>query len=156
MMLRVIGAEGVVHVPYRTTAAVFPDLMSNRIAFSMSTPDSVVSYIQSGHIRPLLVAGAKRLPSMPDVPTAAEAGYPDLRASSWYVLQVPAATPKEIVSLLNREVNAVLREPETLAWFARNESVPMLDYTPESATQFFEEERARWEPHVRASGATAQ
>jgi tripartite-type tricarboxylate transporter receptor subunit TctC len=155
MLLRVVGAEGVVHVPYRTTAAVFPDLISDRVAFVMSTPDSMISYFQSGNLRPLLVAGPKRLPSIPDVPTAAEAGYPDLRASSWYVMQAPAGTPNEIVSLLNKEVNAILEEPETLAWFRQNEATPMPGFTPESAQKYFEEERERWEPHVRASGAAA-
>ena len=156
MMLRVVGAEGVVHVPYRTTAAVFPDLLSNRVDFSMSTLDSMISYVQSGDLRPLLVAGPNRLPSLPDVPTGAEAGYPDLRASSWYVLQVPSSTPKAIVLLLNKEVNTILKEPEMVAWFKQNEQTAMPDFTPETAFKFYEQERERWEPHVKASGASAQ
>jgi tripartite-type tricarboxylate transporter receptor subunit TctC len=90
---------------------------------------------------------------MPEVPTAAEVGYPDLRASSWYVLQAPAATPPEVVNFLNKEVNAVLNEPETQAWLAKGEARPLPGYTPEATFKFFEEEKARWEPHVRASGA---
>jgi tripartite-type tricarboxylate transporter receptor subunit TctC len=115
----------------------------------------MASYFQSGDLRPLVVAGTQRLASLPDVPSAAEVGYPDLRASSWYVLQVPAGTPKEIVTLLNKEVNEILQEPDMVAWFKRNESTPMPGYSSEAAFKFYEEERARWEPHVRASGASA-
>jgi tripartite-type tricarboxylate transporter receptor subunit TctC len=155
MLLRIVGAEGVVHVPYRTTAAVFPDLIENRVAFSVSSPDSFASYFKAGSLRPLLVMGPKRLPSFPDVPTSAEEGYADLRASSWYVMQAPAATPKEIVDLINKEVNEILKEPEMVAWFKQAEATPMAGYTPEAATKFYEQERERWEPHVRASGASA-
>jgi tripartite-type tricarboxylate transporter receptor subunit TctC len=156
MLLRVVGAEGVVHVPYRTTAAVFPDLIEDRVAFSVSSPDSMNSYFQSGALQPLLVTGPQRLPSLPNVPTAVEEGYPELRASSWYVLQAPAAVPKEIIELLNKEVNEILTEPDMIAWFKQAEAMPMPGYTPEAATKFYEEEKARWEPHVRASGASAQ
>ncbi|MCC7347226.1 MAG: tripartite tricarboxylate transporter substrate binding protein, partial [Variibacter sp.] len=155
MLLRIVGAEGVVHVPYRTTAAFFPDLISNRVAFAVSTPDTMMSYVKAGQLRPLLIAGPKRLASLPDVPTSAEEGFPDLRVSSWYVVQAPAATPEDIVQLLNREVNAVLTEPEMQAWFSRSESIPMPGYTPEATRQYYEQERVRWEPYVIGSGAVA-
>ncbi len=155
MLLRIVGAEGVVHVPYRTTAAVFPDLIEDRVAFSVSSPDSFASYFNSGSLRPLLVTGPQRLPSFPNVPTAAEEGYPDLRASSWYVMQAPAGVPKEIIDFLNKEINDILKEPDMVAWFKQAEATPMSGYTPEAATKFYEQERDRWEPHVRASGASA-
>lgn len=156
MFVRLAGLDGVVHVPYKTSPLIFPDLIANRVAFFVSSPDSVAPHVKAGKLRALLVAGTSRLKSMPDVPTAAEAGLPEMRASSWYVMQAPAGVPDAIVNRLAREVNEILKEPDSQAWFERAESVPMLGYTPESTTAFVEKERQRWEPHVRASGASVE
>jgi tripartite-type tricarboxylate transporter receptor subunit TctC len=154
MFVRLAGVPKVVHVPYKTTAFIFPDLIANRVAFGLYSPDSVASYVKSGRLRALMFAGPKRLKSMPDVPTAAEVGLPDMHASSWYVMQAPAGVPDAIVNRLSKEMMAILKEPDSLARFERAESTPLLDYTPERTAAFVEAERKRWEPHVRASGAT--
>jgi tripartite-type tricarboxylate transporter receptor subunit TctC len=156
MYLRLVGTPGVLHVPYRTTVAVFPDLISNRVAFGIFSPDSVISYIKAGQLRALFVAADKRLASLPDVPTSAEIGLPEMRASSWYVMQAPAQTPRPIRERLAREVSQILQEPESAAWFVKAESTPLIGYTPDSTAAFVEKERARWEPHVRASGASVE
>lgn len=154
MFVQLAGLKGVVHVPYKTTVLIFPDLIANRVAFGLYSPDSVASYVKSGKLRALVVAGPERLKSMPDVPTAKEVGLPALNASSWYVMQAPAGVPDAIVNRLAKEVGEILKEPDSLAWFDRAESTPFIDYSPEKTTAFVEEERKRWEPHVRASGAS--
>jgi len=153
MFVRLIGTPGVVHVPYRTTPALFPDLISNRVAFGVFPPDTVISHVSEGQLRALFVTSPNRLPSWPDVPTAAEVGVPEMKASSWYVMQAPAGTPDSIVQRLARETSAILAEPDTMAWFQRLEAAAMPNYTPEATAAFVEAERKRWEPYVRASGA---
>jgi len=100
------------HVPYRSSAQALLDLIEGRIQLQFGTPGPTLPYIRDRKVRALAVTSAKRLSSLPDVPTLMEAGIPGYDASLWMGLMVPPATPVTIVSRWNRELNAFLESPE--------------------------------------------
>lgn len=107
------------YVPYRSTAAAIPDFLSGQIQATSESSSVMLPHIQAGAARALVVAGTKRLPELPDVPTLVEAGlsgYPD---EVWMGLVAPGGTPAPIVERLNGALNEALRSPETRAAFAR-------------------------------------
>jgi tripartite-type tricarboxylate transporter receptor subunit TctC len=73
---------------------------------------AILPHIKAGKLRGLAVTGAKRLPSLPDLPTIAESGFPGYEASSWYGILAPAGTPPDIVARLNAELSKALEQPE--------------------------------------------
>src|SRR5262245_1597160 len=99
------------HVPYRGAAPAVNDLIAGQIDGVVDNPPTVLSHIQGGKLRPLAVAAGKRLPQLPDVPTAAEAGVKNFEASSWFGVMAPAGTPKEIVARLHKDMVAALSQP---------------------------------------------
>ena len=107
------------YVPYRSTAAAIPDFLSGQIQATSESISVMLPHIQAGAARPLVVAGAKRLPDLPDVPTLDEAGlsgYPD---EAWMGLVAPAGTPAPIVERLNAAINEALKSPATRAIFTK-------------------------------------
>lgn len=81
------------HVPYRSSAAGFPDVLSGRVQLLQATPAPVLSFVQAGQLRALAISGAKRSPMFPEVPTFAEAGYPQYDISFWFGIFAPARMP---------------------------------------------------------------
>ncbi len=99
-MLAKIEMEG---VHYRGGGPLMPDLLANRVQMSLNAPSVVEPYIAEGKLRPLMIVGKKRNPKMPDVPTAAEAGFPQLEAcSNWFGLHAPKGTPDAIVQKVHK------------------------------------------------------
>jgi len=91
---------------------------------------------------------------LPGVPTAAEAGYPELEAVLWYVMMAPAGTPQPIISRLSEVFAKIVASPDTRAKLAAVGSEPMTS-TPEQFADFYRKEVARWGKVIRESGATA-
>jgi len=83
-----------------------------------TAPAAAVPLIKEGKLRALAGTGSQRLDALPDVPTVAEAGYPDIDVENWYGFLVPARTPKQIVTMLNREVVKIITLPEIKARFS--------------------------------------
>ena len=109
-----------VHVPYRGEAAMLQELAGARLSFALASIASVKPLIAAGKLRALALMGRQRHEALPELPTFAEADMPDeeLRAEGWLGLMVPAATPLPVVQRLEREVQAVARQPELQARFA--------------------------------------
>jgi tripartite-type tricarboxylate transporter receptor subunit TctC len=103
------------HVPYRSSGQAVLDLTEGRIEMQFGTLGPTLPYIRSGKVRALAVTGARRSPSLPEVPTLDEAGLAGYEASLWMALVAPAATPAAIVSRLNGEMTALLAAPDTVA-----------------------------------------
>jgi tripartite-type tricarboxylate transporter receptor subunit TctC len=100
------------HVPYRSTGQAVLDLAEGRIDITFGLLGSNLPLLREGKIRALATTTEKRADQTPDVPTMAEAGLPGFEASLWFAMIAPAALPQPIVDRLNREVNAILRDPE--------------------------------------------
>ena len=142
------------HVPFRGAAQTIPAMLSGDVTFAIDNLASYVPVIQEGRMRALAVTGAQRWPTLPDVPTMAEAGVPDFVITSWGAFVAPAATPKPIIA----KVNAALKEisgDEALKQRFLQAGALTLWSTPEEAVARGKAERPMWEAAVKASGARA-
>jgi tripartite-type tricarboxylate transporter receptor subunit TctC len=110
-MLEQQGAIKMVHVPYKGTGPALQDLLGGQVDLTFGTAPPFMPHIASGKLRVLAVTGKQRLPSLPDVPTTAEAGYPRVDATSWFAVFAPAAVPRPVVDKLTADIRAVVQNP---------------------------------------------
>ncbi|MCZ2498631.1 tripartite tricarboxylate transporter substrate binding protein [Xylophilus sp. Kf1] len=99
------------HVPYKGTGPALQDLLGGQVDVTFGTAPPFMPHIQSGKLRVLATTGKTRLPSLPDVPTTAEAGMPRLDATSWFGVYAPAGTPKPVIDKLSAQIAAVVNTP---------------------------------------------
>ncbi len=145
-----------VHVPYKGAALGLVGAMSGEVDVVITTMSSVAaSYVNGGKMRGLAILDTKRVGSLPGVPTAAEAGMPQLVAINWYVLLAPAGTPRAIVERLNAEAVKIMQLPETRERLAAVGGEPAAT-TPEQSAEFVREEYARWGKVIRDAGIRAE
>ncbi|WP_302410054.1 Bug family tripartite tricarboxylate transporter substrate binding protein [Comamonas kerstersii] len=107
---RAAGVQ-MMHVPYKGTGPALQDLLGGQVDLTFGTAPPFMPHIQAGKLKVLAVTGKERLPSLPDVPTTAETGFPDVNATSWFAMFAPAGTPAAIVSKLESDVRNALAEP---------------------------------------------
>jgi len=144
------------HVPYKGEAPAMTDLLSGQVAFMVGQASSAVQYLKSGKLIGLGVTTPKRVRSIPDVPTLAEAGMPGFTAYGWNGILVPKGTPRAIVERLNREIKAVVAGPEVQKAFT-DLGLDVLDpVSPEGAAAFIAAETAKWAPVIRAAGVKGE
>jgi len=153
-MFKSFAGIDLLHVPYKGGAQVMIDLMGGQVALMFSNQLGVLPHIKAGKLKALGVASAERSAALPDVPTFAEAGFPDFKVSVWWGVMGPAGMPKEIVNQLNREIVAGLSSPEMKGRLQAMSAQP-IGGTPEQFAAFFAAETKRWAPIVKASGAKA-
>ncbi len=110
-MLEQQGAIKMVHVPYKGTGPALQDLLGGQVDLTFGTAPPFMPHIASGKLRVLAVTGKQRLPSLPDVPTTAEAGYPKVDATSWFAVFAPAGVPKAVVDKLTADIRTVVQSP---------------------------------------------
>jgi tripartite-type tricarboxylate transporter receptor subunit TctC len=106
------------HVPYRGGAPAALAVASGEVQIVLLSPLGIMAQVQAGLVRPIATGGRERDPKLPDLPTAAEAGFPGFVAEQWLGLLTTGGTPKEIVDRLNAEVNKILRNPDVVAKLA--------------------------------------
>jgi tripartite-type tricarboxylate transporter receptor subunit TctC len=140
-----------VHIPYRGGAAVITDLLGGQIEASFQNLGNVVTNVKAGKIRALAVTGRSRAAQLPDVPTMAESGYPDLIVTSWQAAGAPAKTPKEIVARLNDAAVKSLRSPDVRERLTQI-GFDVVASTPEEFGKFMQEEVDRWTRVVQRGG----
>ncbi|MBK6614727.1 tripartite tricarboxylate transporter substrate binding protein [Ottowia sp.] len=100
-----------VHVPYKGTGPALQDLLAGQVDLTFGTAPPFMPHIQGGKLRVLAVTGNERLPSLPDVPTTAQGGYPKLTPTSWFAVFAPAALPREIAARLSGDIQKVVNDP---------------------------------------------
>ncbi len=113
-MFKQMAGIDLVHVPYKGTAQLLPDLIAGRIPLAIDSIPAHLPHFKTGKLRALAVASRDRSPVLPEVPTMAEAGLTGYETATNYTLFVPAKTPADTVLRLNRDVNALLRMPEVV------------------------------------------
>jgi tripartite-type tricarboxylate transporter receptor subunit TctC len=141
------------HVPYRGTAQAVNDLVAGHVDTLFIQLDSVREHYQANRIRLLAVMTEKRVPSIPEVPTAIEEGVAGLVSNTWNALVAPPRTPVSVVTKLNVAVNEVLRAPETADHFRSLDMEPV-GGTPAEIKQFIKSETERWGEVIRAANIT--
>lgn len=139
------------HVPYRGTGPAFGDLIGGQVQVMLSTLASGVPYIQAGRVRALAVSATHRVPALPDVPTAEEAGVQGYRASTWYGLHVRGGTPSPIIDKLYQSVKKVLSAPDVKARL-ETQGLSIVGGSPKEYGAHVRSEIDTWGKVVRQSG----
>jgi tripartite-type tricarboxylate transporter receptor subunit TctC len=139
------------HVPYKSSAQSSIDIITGRLDMQFATVGPTLQNIRDGKLRALATTGAKRVSSLPDVPTMMETGVKDYDVALWIAYVVPAGTPDAIVSKLNRAMNEILKEPDIVANLQKQgfESDPG---SPDAVTQRIRNETAKWRTLVAKTG----
>ncbi|MFC5606444.1 Bug family tripartite tricarboxylate transporter substrate binding protein [Variovorax soli] len=143
------------HVPYKGTAGAVTDLLGGRIDFMFLPVHVALQHIQAGKLRALATGSPRRLPQLPDVPTLAEAGAKVDNVDMWYGVLAPKGTSPDVVRRLNREIAAVLKQPEVAKAFESQGMVPATA-TPDEFGALIKKDAARWAEVVRRGNITAE
>ena len=138
-------------VPYKGAGPAILDVASGRVNLVFASPPSSIPLIKAGRLRGLAVIGPKRLPALPDVPSARESGLPEFEVDAWYAVAAPANTPKQIVTRLNAEIQRVLQSPAVTDVLS-GEGVEARTNSPEEMTNYAKSEYLRWGKIVKAAG----
>jgi tripartite-type tricarboxylate transporter receptor subunit TctC len=141
------------HIPYRGTGPALADLLAGTVDLTITTPPPLLPHIKSGRLRPLMVTGKSRLASLPNVPTATEAGVA-LVASSWFAVYGPSGLPPELQNRLSAAVRQVVETPE-FRRRAEEQGAKAVAMTPAELATLGTAERATWERIVRVANIKA-
>ncbi len=141
-----------VHVPYKAISAALTDVISGTVDVAFAAVPSALQLIKAGKLRAIAVSSAKRNPSLPEVPSIAELGYPQFDVSPWWGILAPARTPRAVVTKVNADVVQILKSPEAQAFF-REQGAEAMITTPETFLALLESDIAKWAKVVKASGA---
>jgi tripartite-type tricarboxylate transporter receptor subunit TctC len=147
-LFRSMAGIDVVHVPYKGTALALPDLMSGQVAMIFDNIVSAMPNIKSGKVKPLAVTARRRSALLPDLPTVIEAGVAEFTSDAYFAVFVPAATPREVVERLNRELVRAVANPEVREQLARQGAEPV-GGTPAELAATVKAETEKWARVIR-------
>ena len=142
------------HVPYRSAGNALAAVLSGEVPVSFLSPLTAHGQLKAGTVRPLAVSSAARFPSVPEVPSAVEAGIPGMQAQLWFGLFTTGKTPRTIVTKLNREIGDILRDPQAKEAILK-QGIEATPSTPEELRDWVKSELARWTPIIQAAGIRA-
>ncbi|MDP9881212.1 tripartite-type tricarboxylate transporter receptor subunit TctC [Variovorax boronicumulans] len=140
-----------IHIPYRGAVPALTDLMGGQIQLFFDAPTGLINQGKAGKVRLIGVAGDKRLPAVPDVPTFIEQGFAGFTGSTWAGMLAPAGTPREIVKRMSEEVARIIKSDETRAKLDAMGTFPA-GSTPEEFDAFIASETTKWGKVIRTAG----
>jgi tripartite-type tricarboxylate transporter receptor subunit TctC len=152
-LFKVMTGTNMVHVPYRSAAAVMTDLLSGQVQLYFGTTASSLEYVRTGKLRALAVTIERRLDALPEIPTVAEF-VPGYEASNWYGIGAPKATPAEIIDKLNKEISAGLADPNMKARLA-DLGGTVLAGSPADFGKLITDETEKWAKVIKFAGVKA-
>jgi tripartite-type tricarboxylate transporter receptor subunit TctC len=150
-LFRTLSGIEMVHVPYKGAALALAAMLGGEVDMVTSTVPATIPLVNAGKIRALAVMAPKRVASLPDVPTTAEAGMPELIMITWYGMFVPAGVKPDIIQRLNGELGKAMNLPDVRAKLAQVE-LEVATGTPEEAAKFVRAEYERWGKVIRNAG----
>jgi len=140
-----------IHIPYRGAVPALTDLMGGQIQLFFDAPTGLINQGKAGKVRLIGVAGDKRLPAVPDVPTFIEQGFAGFTGSTWAGMLAPAGTPRDIVKRMSEEVARIIKSDETRAKLDAMGTFPA-GSTPEEFDAFIAAETTKWGKVIRTAG----
>ena len=140
-----------VHVPYKNQPQVMIDLMAGQLHAAVEFAAVATPFVQAGKMRAIAIIGPERKPLLPDVPTAADQGFPEFEITSWNGYLVPAGTPPEIIARLNRALTAAMRSSDFVAYMT-SIGGHVRAGAPDEFAAFIKSEQARWAKLVKDTG----
>ncbi len=140
-----------IHIPYRGAVPALTDLMGGQIQLFFDAPTGLINQGKAGKVRLIGVAGDKRLPAVPDVPTFIEQGFAGFTGSTWAGMLAPAGTPRDIVKRVSEEVARIIKSDETRAKLDAMGTFPA-GSTPEEFDAFIAAETTKWGKVIRTAG----
>jgi tripartite-type tricarboxylate transporter receptor subunit TctC len=149
-----IGLD-LIHVPFNGGGPAIGSAVAGHTPISFGSVAPAVPLVKDGKLRALAVSSKTRSPPLPDVPTMAEAGYPEVEGESWFAVVVPAGTPKEIIALLQREIARAIALRDMKERLAALGYEPVAS-TPEECAATFRTEIAKWGKVIGEAGIKAQ
>jgi tripartite-type tricarboxylate transporter receptor subunit TctC len=153
-LLKKVTGVPLQHIPYKSAGNALTALLTAEVQVSFLSPLTAHGQLKAGKVKGLAVSSASRFAGAPDIPSAVEAGVPGMDVKLWFGLFAPAKTPKSIVVKLNREVNEILRRPETQETFLK-QGIAATPSTPQELSDWVKNELARWTPIIQATGIKA-
>jgi tripartite-type tricarboxylate transporter receptor subunit TctC len=141
------------HIPFNGSAPAVTAMLGGQTMLLFGVASDVMPHIRAGKLRALAVASEKRMPALPDIPTAAEAGVPGVEIEIWLGAFAPKGTPREIVSRLNAEIGRVLEMPEVRERITQDGIGEVKGGAPEQLASLLQSEIAKWARVVKLSGA---
>jgi tripartite-type tricarboxylate transporter receptor subunit TctC len=150
-LFKVMTGTNMVHVPYRSAAAVITDLLSGQVQLYFGTTAASLEYVRTGKLRALAVTIERRLDALPDIPAVAEF-VPGYEASGWFGVGAPRNTPVEIIDKLNKEIDAGVADPKMKARLADLGGIALTG-SPSDFGKLIVEETEKWGKVVKLSGA---
>lgn len=150
LLLNHVAKINTLHVPYRGAGPAISDLLGGQTQFMVTTIPSVSGLVETGKMRAIAVTSEKRTPLLKDIPSVAESGFPDYRASAWYGFVVPAGTPEPVIDKLRSAATAALENEVVRSRLASDGALP-IGNKPEEFRAFMGEEYARWKEIIGGS-----
>lgn len=147
-MLRTMAGINIVHVAYKGGPPALNDLIGGHVALMFNSLPAVLPHVKSGRLHALALAAATRAPTLPDMPTFAEAGLTNFEAGSWYGILAPAGTPRDVVTKLHAETVRILALPDVRQRLA-SEGAAAIGNTPEEFAAQIQRDITRWEKVAR-------
>ena len=153
-MFKYLAKVDMTHIPYKGSAPAVTDLLGGQVMLMFDNIPSALPHIRAGKLHALATTGAKRDPTLPDLPTIAEAGVAGYESGVWFGLTVPTGTPKDVIAKLNDAAVKGTKSPEFVKRMS-DLGYLMIGSTPDQMTDMLKAEVARWVPIVKSSGAKA-
>jgi tripartite-type tricarboxylate transporter receptor subunit TctC len=155
MIAQALGVE-MQHVPYRGSAPAVSDVIAGRLDMMSNAAAPMLPHIRAGTVRAIAIAGNARAPTTPEVPTAAEQGFPQVEAATWYAMHTTGGTPPDRVARLHAVLNETLAEPEVRRVLLEVGLNIEPSESPAAFARYCEADTRRWEPVIRAVGVTTE
>lgn len=154
-MLRKLTGTDMVHVPYKGSGTLLPDLLAGRVPMMFENVAVMTPHIRSGAMRAIAVTSPKRVATLPDVPTMSEAGLPGFEVLGWFALWAPAGTPRDVVQKLNTQIASIATKPSFLKRLSDVGAEPM-GGSPERLRLWLKSEQNKWGGLIKEIGITQQ
>jgi tripartite-type tricarboxylate transporter receptor subunit TctC len=154
-LFKSLGKIDIAHVPYKGAAIAMSAMLSGEVDMVTSTVPATIPYINAGRLRGLAVMATERVPAISRVPTAAEAGMPDLIVTTWYGLFAPAGVRSDVIERVNGEIAKFMRTPEVVSQMTKVGLDPAPN-TPAEFAKFVRAEAEKWSRVIRAANIKAQ